>query len=759
MPDLVINPPTATGTPEPEIELVSLTLSGIEIDRNLITGAILSAVGDNVIGGVILEALPGDYSAVWEARNGVEPIATVARLATVQGPLSRLAVHIDSDIDTVGERDDIAAMALWFADQTNFNIVGMTTSPPDSNSQEYLNCIAAYEQDRPALLAKGADPILFKTGEALRSLVVAGTTVDAPARGYRLPGESQYAAAHATAQMLIANARDNGNPDSDDPTRKLWVAVQGGYNTLAQAAYEAVQLGELPDFFDRIRILGQPNWNSSRTVNSWSYLFNNCWPADGNPGLFGNMWMLNGYLQWHAFNRDNGSSDTTFWNDITANSFFGRHLRNTLTRPNGTYLTPHFRAGDAGIWFWLHYAKEQGNFSPANPNNPCGVYRTYVGELWAAQTFGYGPGSGENPGNPNPQGVTYSPTMFAPNLTVDSIADSFNAVNLTEWYNSVRTYMALYQQQTVPSQITDISFTGTRVRWVAPHDGFSPIINNIISLGGEIISDDTGAVTVFDFGALPNGAYGVVITPVNAIGAGPASEPFLLTVDNTAPTGNIFRLNEGAGTAVSSIDGRSGTLVNGPVWLASPVSISLDGINDRIDIPVTDAESGATNFVLGIVARLSVVTGTRILISRNGLNNVTQRQFQFRNNGGLLEFVAHSETTGSAPAVTTASTAGAVVLDEWGMFIAQGLGNTLNLRKNGIQIGTGSISILNRNAAMFGVPLVVGARYNPGGSTPGHVDYMQGSVVAVTPMLATSDVEGIEAQLRAAAADKGITIP
>ena len=758
MPDLVINPPTATGAPEPEIELVSLTLSGIEIDRNLITAQILSAVGNHVIGGRILNALPGDYSATWEARNGVEPFATIAHLATVQGPLSRLAVHIDSDIDTVGERDDIAAMALWFADQANFNILGMTTSPPDSNIQEYLNCIAAYEQDRPALLAKGADPILFKTADILRSLVVAGTTADAPSRGYRLPGDSQYAGAHAAAQLLIANARDNGNPDSDDPTRKLWLIVQGGYCTLAQAAYEAVQLGELPDFFDRIRILGQPNWNSSRTINAWSYLFNNCWPAANNPGLFGNMWMLNGYLQWQGFNRDNGGSDTTFWNEVTANSFFGRHLRNTLTRPGGTFLTPHFRAGDAGAWFWLLYAKEQGNFNPANPNNPCGVYRTYIGELWAAQTFGYGPGSGQNINNPDPQGMTYSPTMFAPHLTVDSPADAQAALNLVEWYNRVRSYMALYQRQTAPSQITQISAVGTTVSWVLPHDGFSPITNHIISLGGEIVSDDAGAVTSFNFGTLPNGAYGVVITPVNAFGPGPASEPYLLTVNNTAPTGNIFRLEEGTGTSVSSSDGRTATLVNGPAWQSAPARVNFDGTNDRIEIPVTDTESGPTNFVMGIIARLSTISGARVLMSRNGPDALTQRQLQFRNNGGLLEFVAHPAITSNEnPAVVIPSSAGAVIVNEWAMFIAQGLENTLNLRKNGVQIGTGSISILNRSAAMRGVPLIVGSRFNP--SNGSYFDFLNGSVLAVTPMLATSDVEGIEAQLRAIAANKEIIIP
>lgn len=366
--------------------------------------------------------------------------------------LSRLAVHIDSDIDTVGERDDIAAMALWLGNQDDFNLLGFTCSPPDGNHQEYINCINAYASDRAEIISKpGITASDFKTGAELLSLVVDGANTDAPSRGYRLPGENQYTEAHAAAQLLIANARNHGDPASGDPTRKLWVAVQGGYVTLAQALYEAMDPAgpmELPDILDRIRVVGQPNWNSRQAPNSWNYIFGNAWPASGTPGMFGDLWMICGYLQWHAFNRDNGTTDTTFWNEITARSAFGAHLRNTLTRPNASFRTPHFRAGDAGIWFWLKSAKDLGNFDPTNPANLCGVYRTYEGRNpWPSQTVGYGAGSGIQTANPNPEGITWSPTIWAPELTVDSYADAYAAVDLDAWYSMVRGFMARYQTE------------------------------------------------------------------------------------------------------------------------------------------------------------------------------------------------------------------------------------------------------------------------------------------------------------------------
>lgn len=670
-------------------------------------------------------------------------------------PLQQMAVHIDADIDTVGERDDISAMALWFASQDDFNIVGLTASCPDSRSQEYLNCIAAYEQDRDAMIANGADPALFKTGDDFRAMVVQGSRVDAPAKGYWEATDSGYAAPHAAAQALIANALAHGDPASDDPTRKLWVAVQGGYTTLAQALYESITLGQCPDILDRIRVVGQPNWNSSWAVNAWTYIFGNMWPASGTPGIFGDLWMLSGYLQWHAFNRDNGTTDTDFWNEITEGSFFGQHLRDTLTRPGAAFVSPHFRAGDAGIWFWLMSAKEQNNFDPTNPANLCGAYRTYEGRNpWPSQTVGYGAGSGLG-SVPNPEGVTWSPTHWAPDLTVDSYADAYAAVNLTEWYNRVRSYMGLYQRQTVPAQVTGLSYSNGTLSWVAPHDGFSPITDYIVTIDGAVLADGTGTGTTADVSSLADGTYSATVAAVNAIGTGAASAALQFTVDSTAPVQTAWALTEGTGSTATSQDGRVATfnLGGSTIWAATPTRLSLDPVYDQYGtFAVADADSAPQDFMLGAVVKLDNLSGNRCILSRNGPDRTTQRQFQFRSGSGVLQFVAHT-SAGSASTIG----GGALNATDTVMLTFQGVGNTGNLRINGVQTATGSIADMNRTTALLGVSMAIGARFNPVSGF--YEDDLDAQVYAFDVRFHSQDIASFEAGLRAVATSKGITLP
>ncbi|WP_158876895.1 putative Ig domain-containing protein [Antarcticirhabdus aurantiaca] len=384
-------------------------------------------------------------------------VLTVA--AAVNDLLAPLAVHIDADIDTIGERDDISAQALWMATQEHFNIVGLTASAPDSTTAEYLNCITAYEKDYPSLIAATPYPDRFKTPAQFRAMVVQGSKVDAPAAGYWTSGNSGYAAAHAAAQLLIANAQTYGDPNSTNPRKKLWVAIQGGYTTLAQAAYEAVELGALPDFFKRIRIIGQPNYNSFYTKNAYNYLMARIWPAAGTPGIFGDAWHIGGYFQWHAFNRDNGGSDTVAWNDMTTRGAMGQHLADTLTRPMGGFSTPHFRAGDGGAWLWLLSAKVSDNFDPTNAQNWCGRYYTYVGvDPFPSQTFGYG--NTVQTEVQNPEQPTWSPTWWGPSTAIDTQEKGEQYVNLAKWYELVVPVIARYNEPT--ASIPDIDLAGTR---------------------------------------------------------------------------------------------------------------------------------------------------------------------------------------------------------------------------------------------------------------------------------------------------------
>lgn len=674
----------------------------------------------------------------------------------VDNPLSRLALHVDADIDLtsggVGERDDGSAFALWLSDQDNFRIVGLTASCPDSNIAAYEELIAAYELDFPRLQETMPDPSVLETPANLRSMVTQGSIVDAPSKGYWESGDAGYAAPHAAAQKMIANALEYGNPISTDPTRKLWVVIQGGYTTLAQAAYEAVVLGQLPDFFDRIRIVGQPNYNSWWAPNAWNYLFGNAWPAAGTAGIFGNMWMLCGYLQWHGLNRDNGGSDATFWNNTTSRSNMGTYLN---SQRDGAYPTAHWRAGDAAAWLWLRSAKDLNNYSPVNTSNDCGTYRTYVGvNPWPSRTVGYG-GTIQSQ-FPNPQGVTYSQTIWAPELAVDSFLDAQAAINLSSWYSRVSTQMARYQTITVPAQVAQPTVTGTTVSWSAPSNGGSPITDYIIMNNGVVVADGVGTNTSYNLGALADGNYSVTVAAVNAIGTGPASVPRMFNVGGTAPNLTLaFPISEGTGTTATSADGQVMTITN-PTWLAAPARIDLNGTSQYGRIPVSDTNS-LTDHVLGVVLRMGSVTGTKCIMTRHGaVNSPLTRQFQFRCVDGSLIYLAHPATGTTAVSV---SATGACVVNEWAMFTAYATQTNAVVRKNGVQVASGTLGTANRSSELNGALLTVGARLFQSDGT--FTDFLDAELAAqaVKWQAVAGDIDTVESELRNIAASKGITIP
>ena len=775
---------TATMTFNLTVNAVSPTVTAALPDRSLTVGdaAVVVALGDYFANaasysvsptgqGVSISGSTLTISAAAE-RNGTYTVtasnstgqtvsdAFALVVAAVAAPLSRLALHIDADIDLTsggsGERDDGSAMALWLSDQDNFRIVGLTASAPDSNIAAYEEAIAAYEADLPRLQTTMPDASVLATPASLRAMVTQGAVVDAPSAGYWVSGASGYAAPHAAAQRMIANALAHGDPTSTDPTRKLWVIIQGGYTTLAQAAYEAVQLGELPDFFDRIRIVGQPNYNSWWAPNAWNYLFSRMWPSAGTPGLFGNAWMLCGYLQWHGLNRDNGGTDATFWNETTARSATGAYLN---SQRDGAYPTAHWRAGDAGAWLWLRSAKDQGNYSPANAANDCGVYRTYAGvNPWPSRTVGYG--SAVQPQFPNPQGVTHSTTIWAPELTVDSFADARAAVDLDAWYSRVRQQMARYQQITVPAQVAQPSVSGTgtsrTITWTAPENGGSPITDYVITLNGAVVADGVGTGTTYTFTGLADASYSATVAAVNSIGTGQASAPRTFTVGSGAPALTMaFPINEGSGTAASSASGQTMALT-GATWLAAPARLNFSGTGQYGRIPVANEDS-LTDHILGILVRMDSVTGTRCLMTRHGaLNSPTTRQFQFRCVDGALIYLAHPQTGTTAVSVTSA---GACVAGEWAMFTAYATQTNAVVRKNGVQIASGTLGTANRDPALNGALVTVGARLFQSDGT--FTDFFDGEVAGqvVRWQAVSGDISTVEDELRAIATSKGITIP
>lgn len=761
----------------------TVSLSGQVAGSGAFTGA-MSVTVVRALSGALMASSSLTGSLTISEANVISLVGTIAASGGLAGgldvydPAAPMNVFIDSDIDTVGERDDISAMALWLGSQEHFNIVGLTASAPDSNSTEYLNCIAAYDEDRPVLLTQTPYPERFKTAAQLTALVRQGAKVDAPAKGYWEPADSGYAAPHACAQDMILAAQTYGSAEAP-----LWVIVQGGYTTLAQAAYEAVVLSQLPDFFQRIRVIGQPNYNSWWAPNAWNYLFGNIWPAAGTPGIFGDAWMLNGYLQWHAFNRDNGTTDTTFWNEITADSATGQHLRDTLTRPSGAFTTPHFRAGDAGAWFWLISAKLSGNFDPTNADNWCGKYRTYAGtNPWPSQTVGYG--SAVQPQYPNPQGVTYSTTMFAPELTVTSEEAAYTAVNLARWYDVVRETMQRYYRLDGQTSTAYVALAGTKqpsFSMDAPDFGVEdePITFSIERIGvtpGSTItanlSDSTQVSllpgtnpTTFDRTIADPGTYTLTINSVSAGLIGKASDSVSVTAQDTGgPIQDrpfiLFDYNFKGGPQVltdlspaarNGYNGRTtGTdSTDGTFNAATGLYIST---TFAATVPYDPAFN--TNKIHAFIAgKMRSASAVRTILNRDPAP--VGRVFQFRaSTARALEFVK----LGGAGAQTISTPGAVFALETWTLFELQVDGLDVVIRVNGTQVGAGTLTeaIPTDQLAQY----LFGARINSSNAyvDGGVVDYVHALVANAA--LTTEEAEEARSYVRAQVlADYGITIP
>ena len=129
MPNLIITPPTvAAGNPAPELELTSLTRDGSAVDRSSITDAILSAVGGNTVGGVIVSAADGDYEATWEAANGIGSPAVVTRTATVAAPVVPIpqisSLYFDAADAPIGDVTALQTRGSWAAVLSNAAFTG-----------------------------------------------------------------------------------------------------------------------------------------------------------------------------------------------------------------------------------------------------------------------------------------------------------------------------------------------------------------------------------------------------------------------------------------------------------------------------------------------------------------------------------------------------------------------------------------------------------------------------------------------------------
>ena len=385
-------------------------------------------------------------------------VTTLAEPVVTPTPTSRMATFVVADIDPANERDDEQAIAMLLADQTRFNVVGLVADAPDGITTGYSALTTAYEADRSKLEAATGNTGLFLTKAQLDARTVQGSKQDAPSGvGYWTQAQweqgGEPGAGHAAAQALIAAAQAHGSPTGTpqtNPFGKLWVFVQGGWSTIAQALYEAIDLGQLPDILKRVAFLGQSTHNSFVTNDAWLYINSNQWQDPGVPGKFGDMWCVDGCYLWTGLNRRNDVTDTQMWNAAIYGSAMGAALE--AERAASNYKELAFRAGDAGAWFWLSEAIRLNNFDPTNSANRIGPYRTYQdGQGWpynrSPALWGPSNAAGGWPTGPGNDPL-YSPTRWGPVESVDSIAAGIAALDLDSaggWNDTVRRVMARYR--------------------------------------------------------------------------------------------------------------------------------------------------------------------------------------------------------------------------------------------------------------------------------------------------------------------------
>lgn len=302
-----------------------------------------------------------------------------------------------------------------------------------------------------------------------------------------------------------------------------------------------------------------------------------------------------------------------------------------------------------------------------------------------------------------------------------------------------------------PDKVTGLNVTGSgssrTLSWTAPNDRGSPITDYIIRLDGQIVADGVGAGTSYLLEGLADGQRTVTVSAVNALNAGLQSDPLSFVIGAVAATSVAFALGEGSGTTVTSAGGRIATLTGG-TWESAPARIAFNGAGYlQTDTLLSE---GQQSYMLGIVARLDNISGTRALMSRMG--STSNRMFQFRNNGGRLEFVSFSEAQSAS--VLDAGTA--VVAGQWAMFVASVVRGasqtTIQIRKDGQTLLEQSVA--QQRVPTVAEPVWVGARHGPS-------DMIVGDVAAWgTPFgLPATDVTRFEAELRGIATSKGITLP
>jgi len=215
-----------------------------------------------------------------------------------------------------------------------------------------------------------------------------------------------------------------------------------------------------------------------------------------------------------------------------------------------------------------------------------------------------------------------------------------------------------------------------------------------------------------------------------------------------------FAVNEGAGTDVASDQGNAGDAVNA-TGSAAPTRLSFNGTSSRLSLGRPSSSNDLSDFIVAAVARFNSVTGTPVLIGRNGTDEVG-KQFFFRVNNGLLQYIPFTLKTAAI------IDGGSVAANEWGLFLAYCRKEAVTIRKNGVTTAADvAHPAINSNPEVQAAPYIMGARYSLSGGNYIYRDFLNGAVAAaeIVNVATAADIPAVEQRLRNIATAKGITLP
>ncbi|WDA11678.1 hypothetical protein [Paracoccus marcusii] len=270
-----------------------------------------------------------------------------------------------------------------------------------------------------------------------------------------------------------------------------------------------------------------------------------------------------------------------------------------------------------------------------------------------------------------------------------------------------------------------------------------------LSAAGTIAIDGTG-VSTWTVNASGNRFYVTKTASDAAIAA--AMQALIDDYAVIAPPGpsnavnRFFDLNEGNGSPTQ----RGGTLAmtraSGATWRTDPVGIAHSGTTSHMILP--GAGLNADDLLIGAVFRLDRITGTQALAAlRVGVTN----QYQFRANAAALEAVVF---TGNANTATILASPSLLVIGDWAMAVVRMGDMATTLRLNGVEVASASHPVRNKATPDAGV--AIAGRYT--GSA--YTDLLDGDMIGFgyATNAALTDIAGFEAELRAIALAKGITL-